>query len=112
MRNHALRLPRPRCVSSRSGRQIRCMVRSRRTWCEYCDRTGWLNRVTTDDAAVHALIVARLSLRREALAAARAELLRLHRAGDIGDDALNALEQELDLEELYLQQVAVRERRE
>jgi hypothetical protein len=69
---------------------------------EYRDRTSWLNRVTTDDAAVHALIVARLSLRLEALAAARAELLRLHRAGDIGDDALNALEQELDLEEIRL----------
>jgi Na+/H+ antiporter len=69
---------------------------------EYRDRAGWLNRVKTHDAAVHAEIVARLSLRREALAAARSELLRLHRSGDIGDDALNALEQELDLDEIRL----------
>ena len=35
-----------------------------------------------------------------ALAAGRAELLRLHRAGEIHDTVLHALEQELDLEEM------------
>jgi CPA1 family monovalent cation:H+ antiporter len=36
----------------------------------------------------------------EAVAAGRAELLRLHRAGEIDDDTLNELERDLDLEEL------------
>jgi CPA1 family monovalent cation:H+ antiporter len=43
---------------------------------------------------------AKLSLRLQASAAARAELLRLHRAGDIHDEILRRLEQDLDLEEL------------
>jgi hypothetical protein len=92
----ALRVVEERATDPLYGAIAEDMVR------EYRDRTGWLNRVNTDDAAVHALIVARHSLRREALAAARSELLRLHRSGDIGDDALNALEQELDLEEIRL----------
>ena len=92
----ALRVVEERATDPLYGAIAEDMVR------EYRDRTGWLNRVKTDDAAVHAEIVARRSLRREALAAARAELLRLHRSGDIGDDALNALEQELDLEEVRL----------
>jgi monovalent cation/hydrogen antiporter len=69
---------------------------------EYRDRTGWLVRVNENDAVVRAERTARLSLRREALAASRAELLRLHRSREIEDDALHALEQELDLEELRL----------
>jgi CPA1 family monovalent cation:H+ antiporter len=36
----------------------------------------------------------------DAIAAGRAELLRLHRAGEIHDSVLQALEQELDLEEM------------
>lgn len=36
----------------------------------------------------------------EAVAAGRAELLRLHRAGEIDDDTLNELERDLDLQEL------------
>lgn len=92
----ALRVIEERATDPLYGAIAEDMVR------EYRDRTGWLNRIAADDAAVHAQIVARLSLRQEALAAARAELLRLHRAGDIPDEALNALEQELDLEEIRL----------
>jgi CPA1 family monovalent cation:H+ antiporter len=36
----------------------------------------------------------------DAIAAGRAELLRLHRAGEIHDSVLQTLEQELDLEEI------------
>jgi CPA1 family monovalent cation:H+ antiporter len=45
---------------------------------------------------------AKLSLRLQASAAARAELLRLHRAGDIHDEVLRRLEHDLDLEELRI----------
>ena len=45
---------------------------------------------------------ARLRLRLEALSAGRAELLRLHRAGQVPDPALQAVERELDLEEAQL----------
>ncbi len=41
----------------------------------------------------------------DAVAAGRAELLRLHRAGEIHDSVLHALEQELDLEEMRARQV-------
>jgi monovalent cation/hydrogen antiporter len=69
---------------------------------EYRDRAGWLVRINENDAVMRAERAARLSLRRLALAAGRAELLRLHRSREIEDDALHALEQELDLEELRL----------
>ena len=69
---------------------------------EYRDRAGWLVRVNENDAVIRAERTARLSLRREALAASRTELLRLHRSWEIEDDALQVLEQELDLEELRL----------
>lgn len=45
---------------------------------------------------------ARLVLMLEARAAERAALIALHRAGDIDDEALNALQEELDLEEVRL----------
>ncbi len=69
---------------------------------EYRDRAGWLVRVHENAAAVRAERAARLTLRRDALAAARAELLRLHRSREIDGDALRALERELDLEEIRL----------
>ena len=69
---------------------------------EYRDRAGWLARVNENDAVIRAERSARFSLRREALAAGRAELLRLHRSREIEDDTLYALEQELDLEEIRL----------
>jgi CPA1 family monovalent cation:H+ antiporter len=69
---------------------------------EYRDRAGWLVRVNENDAVIRAERIARFSLRREALAASRAELLHLHRSRAIEDDALQALEEELDLEELRL----------
>lgn len=49
---------------------------------------------------------------RAATSAERQRLLALRQTNTIGDVAFQRLEQELDLEELYLQQVAVRERRE
>ena len=42
----------------------------------------------------------------EALAAGRAELIRLHRSGDLHDSVLHAIESELDLEELRLRQLS------
>jgi CPA1 family monovalent cation:H+ antiporter len=54
------------------------------------------------NAAARAERQALLSLRLEASAASRAELLRLHRAGDVQDEVLRRLEQELDLEELRM----------
>jgi monovalent cation/hydrogen antiporter len=69
---------------------------------EYRDRAGLLARVHENDAVARAEHTARRSLRREALSASRAELLRLHRAREIEDEALRALEQELDLEEIGL----------
>jgi monovalent cation/hydrogen antiporter len=69
---------------------------------EYRDRAGWLVRVHENAGAVRAEHVARLALRRDALGASRTELLRLHRSNEIEDDALRALEQELDLEEIKL----------
>ena len=69
---------------------------------EYRDRVGWLVRVHENDAAVRAEHAARFALRREALAASRAELLRLHRSRAIEDDSLRVLEEELDLEEIKL----------
>jgi monovalent cation/hydrogen antiporter len=69
---------------------------------EYRDRAGWLIRVHENDAAVRAENAARLALRRQALAASRAELLRLHRSQEIEDDALRSIEVELDLEEIEL----------
>jgi Na+/H+ antiporter len=69
---------------------------------EYRDRAGWLVRVHENAAAVRAERAARFALRREALAASRSELLRLHRSREIDDDALRVIEQELDLEEIKL----------
>jgi monovalent cation/hydrogen antiporter len=69
---------------------------------EYRDRAGWLARANENDAVIRTERTARLSLRLQALAASRTELLRLHRSREIEDDALQALEQELDLEELRL----------
>ncbi len=69
---------------------------------EYRDRAGWLTRVHENDAAARAESLARMTLRRDALAASRMELLRMHRAREIEDDSLRALELELDLEELKL----------
>ena len=69
---------------------------------EYRDRAGWLVRVHENAAAVRAERAARFALRREALAASRAELLRLYRLREIEDEALSVIEQELDLEEIKL----------
>jgi Na+/H+ antiporter len=67
---------------------------------EFRERAGWLVRVHENAAAVRAERAARFALRRDALAASRAELLRLYRSREIEDDTLRTLEEELDLEEL------------
>ncbi len=92
----ALRAIEARTIDPLDGAIATDMVR------EYRDRAGWLARVHENDAVVRAERAARLALHREALAASRAELLRLHRSREIGDDALSALEQELDIEEIKL----------
>lgn len=68
---------------------------------EYRARAEMLGR-SDISAAARAARQATLSLRLEASVAARAELLRLHRAGDIHDEVLRKLELELDLDELRL----------
>jgi monovalent cation/hydrogen antiporter len=92
----ALRVMEERAVDPIEGAIAADMLR------EYRDRAGWLVRVNENDAVIRAERTARFSLRREALDASRAELLRLHRSREIEDDTLHALEEELDLEELRL----------
>lgn len=53
-----------------------------------------------NEAQYHDQLHAHFDLILEAVAAGRAELLRLHRAGDIDDRTLHELERDLDLEEL------------
>ncbi len=72
---------------------------------EYRDRVGWLVRVNENSAAIRAERAARFAIRRDALAASRTELLRLHRTRQIEDGALRVLEEELDIEELKLRPV-------
>ena len=67
---------------------------------EYRERTGSAVRLHQLGGALRAERIARLSLRLEAIGASRVRLLAMHRAGDIHDDVLQVLEQELDLEEL------------
>jgi CPA1 family monovalent cation:H+ antiporter len=58
---------------------------------------------TTPDGGAQAIeAMARLVLLLEARAAERRALLGLHRAGELDDDALRVLQEELDLEELRL----------
>jgi CPA1 family monovalent cation:H+ antiporter len=71
---------------------------------EFRERAGFARRSHERGAAARAERAARLSLRIEALGAARSRLLALHRSGDIHDDVLQALEQELDLDELRLRE--------
>jgi monovalent cation/hydrogen antiporter len=66
---------------------------------EYRGRAEQLGR-SAIGAAARAERQALLSLRLQASTAARTELLRLHRAGDVDDEVLRRLEHELDLEEL------------
>jgi CPA1 family monovalent cation:H+ antiporter len=68
---------------------------------EYRKRAEVLGR-SAISAAGRAERQALLSLRIDANAAARTELLRLHRAGDLHDLVLRRLEHELDLEELRI----------
>jgi len=68
---------------------------------EYRTRVAGLGSSPTSGAA-RAERAAKLSLRLDASAAARAELLRLHRAGDIHDEILRRLEHDLDLEEIRM----------
>jgi monovalent cation/hydrogen antiporter len=69
---------------------------------EFRDRAGWADRIHQGGAAALAERAGRLSLRLEAIEAARRRLLELHRIGEIHDEVLDTLEQELDLDELRL----------
>ncbi len=71
---------------------------------EFRERTGYAIRSHEQGGALQAERAARLTLRLEAVAASRGQLLLMHRTGDIHDDVLHALEQELDLEELRLRE--------
>jgi len=53
-----------------------------------------------DEAQYKPALHAHFDLVLEAIAAGRAELLRLHRAGEIDDRTLHELERDLDIEEL------------
>lgn len=66
---------------------------------EYRGRAGAAERLP-NGAAARAQRQAHLTLRLEANKAARAEVLRRHRARDIHDEVLRKIEHELDLEEL------------
>lgn len=57
-------------------------------------------RYSEDESRFQPQLQAHFDLVLEAVAAGRAELLRLHRAGEIDDQTLNELERDLDLEEL------------
>ncbi len=72
---------------------------------EFRERTGNTVRLHQLGGAVRAERIARLSLRLEAIGASRVQLLAMHRAGDIHDDVLQVLEQELDLEELRFREL-------
>ena len=68
---------------------------------EYRKRADMIGR-SAIGAAAREERQALLALRLDANAAARTELLRLHRAGDIHDFVLSRLEHELDLEEIRI----------
>jgi CPA1 family monovalent cation:H+ antiporter len=70
---------------------------------EYRERAKWLVRVPAGGAAL-AERQGRHMLRQEAAAAARAELLRRHRVGEIHEEVVRLLERELDLEDLRFRQ--------
>jgi CPA1 family monovalent cation:H+ antiporter len=61
--------------------------------------TGSAN-YASDEGRYQPMLHAHFDLVLEAVAAGRAELLRLHRAGDIDDRTLHELERDLDIEEL------------
>jgi Na+/H+ antiporter len=69
---------------------------------EFRDRAGWADRIHQGGAAALAERAGRLSLRLDAIDAARARLLELHRIGEIHDEVLQTLEEELDLDELRI----------
>lgn len=75
---------------------------------EFRDRAGWSARGNgappgaASMAAIQAERVARLSLRLEANGAARRRVIGLNRAGELGDETLAVVVEELDLEELRL----------
>lgn len=72
---------------------------------EYRERMGSSERLHQLGGALRSERIARLSLRLEAIGASRVQLLAMHRAGDIHDDVLQVLEQELDLEELRFREL-------
>jgi CPA1 family monovalent cation:H+ antiporter len=68
---------------------------------EYRDRATWSRPPKEGDGGARAAERhARLTLRLRALEAARAHLLQLRRAGDLHDDEVRLIEEELDLDDL------------
>jgi len=69
---------------------------------EFRERAGQAARSHQTGGAARAEQTARLSLRLDAIEVERTRLLAMHRAGDIHDEVVQILEQELDFDELRL----------
>ena len=66
----------------------------------YRRRASITDRYVEQEAEMRSGLVAHFDMVLEAVAVGRAELIRLHRAGDIDEETLHELERDLDLEEL------------
>ena len=66
----------------------------------YRKRLAFMERYETDEAAAMDHLRPHFDVLLSAIAAGRAELIRLHRAGFIEDEALHELERDLDVEEM------------
>jgi len=69
---------------------------------EFRERAGQAARTHETGGAARAEQTARLSLRLDAIAVERMRLIAMHRAGDIHDEVVQILEQELDFDEIRL----------
>jgi Na+/H+ antiporter len=69
---------------------------------EFRERAGQAARSHETGGAARAERIARLSLRLDAIEVERTRLLAMHRAGDIHDEVVQILEEELDFDELRL----------
>jgi CPA1 family monovalent cation:H+ antiporter len=69
---------------------------------EFRERAGQAARTHEAGGAARAEQTARLALRLDAIEVARERLVAMHRAGDIHDEVMLVLEQELDFDELRL----------
>ncbi len=72
---------------------------------QYGHRARLAARFSEASGALESERLAHFSVVLAAIAAGRAELLRLHRSGELDDSVLQALEHELDLEELRTRRI-------